>query len=164
MSEINFQEQLQKELNKKRKGLEILRVEEDDEVSYSIYANLNDNTRTCIKECINEYGVAENEINNDNFIIEYIGVFDEILDRWCIDLNDLEELCDNYCGYTDKIEDMIIAIYDDFYDLAYDIVTDCCNVDDCIKDYIDFERFGEDVFESGGYYSLKDGRIVRLDY
>lgn len=164
MSKINFQEQLQKELNKKRKGLEILRVEEDDEVSYRIYANLNYNTRTCIKECINEYGDAEDDINDDDFIIEHIGVFDEILDRWDIDLKDLEELCDNYYGYSDEIEDMIIAIYDDFYDLGYDIATDCYNVDDCIKDYIDFEGFGEDAFEGGCYYRLDDGRIVRLDY
>lgn len=164
MSKINFQEQLQKELNKKRKGLEIVRVEEDDEVSYRIYSNHNDNTRTCIEACINEYYVAENEINNDNFIIEYIGVFDEILDRWDIDLKDLEELCDNYYGYSDEIEDMIIDIYDNFYDLGYDIITEYYNVDDCIKDYIDFEQFGKDTFEGEGYYRLDDGRIVHMNY
>lgn len=80
-----------------------------------------------------------------------------------LDDEDIERILDYYTlDYEDRA--IICAIYEDTYELGEDWVDNCCNVEEWLKQYIDYEKMGEDILENEDYVELADGRIVRLSY
>ena len=68
---------------------------------------------------------------------------------------------DNYTGdpaYMDR--NIICTIYENYEDLGINEAQNLCDIPNELEDYIDYERFGEDLAESSDYYVLDDGRII----
>lgn len=55
---------------------------------------------------------------------------------------------------------IINCVYDSAYEIGEDWVDNCYNIDDIIKNYIDFEKFGKDIIEDNDYYELEDERVI----
>lgn len=55
---------------------------------------------------------------------------------------------------------IISCVYDSAYEIGEDWVDNCYNIDDIIKNYIDFEKFGKDIIEDNDYYELEDERVI----
>ena len=77
---------------------------------------------------------------------------------------DVEEIIDNY--QNDDYFDMnIIAnVWSDTYDIAEHYIGECCRIDTCLTDYINYDRLGEAIVEEGYYYELANGRVVEYNY
>ena len=78
-------------------------------------------------------------------------------------LKDIEDIFENYyLEYRDR--GIINYVYDDVYDLGEEMIDSCYDLDDYIKRYIDYEKFGNDLLLDDYYVELDDGRVVSLNY
>lgn len=76
-----------------------------------------------------------------------------------INLEDLLDAIDNY-SYSKEAE--ICGTFNDVEDLAYQELSDLFNIPENIMNYMDLERFGEDLLEEECYYELSNGRILYI--
>ena len=66
-----------------------------------------------------------------------------------------------FLDYKDR--SIISAIYDSVEDLAVEIVEEFYNIPDILKNYIDYDSFGDnELLENEEYIKLSDDRIARL--
>lgn len=88
---------------------------------------------------------------------------DEYLKKeYGFDDEDIEQIHNEYGGdYFDR--GIVGCVYDDSYAVADRWVDECCNVDDWIKNYIDYDKMGDDIVSDGDYVELSDGRIVEYN-
>lgn len=119
-------------------------------------------------EILNEY---ENTIGkklaseeNEKLFKKIIEEEKEIMkEEWNLTDKDIEDIFENYyLEYRDR--GIINYVYDDVYDLGEEMIDSCYNLDDNIKRYIDYEKFGEDLLSDDCYVELDDGRVVSLNY
>jgi len=83
-------------------------------------------------------------------------------EEYGFDDEDIEEIHDAYgLSYFDR--GIVGCIYDSSYDVADRWVDECCQVDDWIKNYIDYDRMGDNIVSDGDYVELSDGRIVEFN-
>ena len=86
------------------------------------------------------------------FMKEEYGFYDE----------DIENIYDYYGEeYFDRA--IIGRIFDSSYDVAEELI-EGYSIDDWIKNYIDYDRMGDDMVSDGDYVELSDGRIVEFCY
>ena len=87
-----------------------------------------------------------------------------ICEEYRLDKEDVEDVIDNY--QNDDYFDMnIIAnVWSDTYDIAEHYIGECCRIDTCLTDYINYDRLGEAIVEEGYYYELANGRVVEYNY
>lgn len=90
-----------------------------------------------------------------------------LMDEYNLDEQEVCEIFDNYNGsYRDR--GIIGTIYDDAYDLGYDMASGCGYIgrenEHIMERYFDFGKFGEDLLDDYDYYELSDGRVVSLNY
>ena len=90
-----------------------------------------------------------------------------LMDEYNLDEDDIETIFDNYgLDYRDRA--VVGGIYDDTYDLGYNVAWSLGYVDNddsIMSRYFDFEKFGEDLVNDDEYYcQLADGRCVYLCY
>ena len=62
-----------------------------------------------------------------------------------------------------KDRSIINCVYSDVYEFAEEEIDSCFNVDDAIKPYIDYEKFGNDAIDGYNYIETSSGRIVYLN-
>ena len=119
-------------------------------------------------EILNEY---ENTIGkklaseeNEKLFKKIIEEEKEIMkEEWNLTDKDIEDIFENYyLEYRDR--GIINYVYDDVYDLGEEMIDSCYNLDDNIKRYIDYEKFGNDLLLDDYYVELDDGRVVSLNY
>lgn len=119
-------------------------------------------------EILNKY---ENTIGKKLESEENEKLFEKIIEEekeimkqeWNLNDKDIEDIFEKYyLEYRDR--GIINYVYDDVYDLGEEIIDSCYNLDDNIKRYIDYERFGNDLLLDDCYVELDDGRVVSLNY
>lgn len=119
-------------------------------------------------EILNEY---ENTIGkklaseeNEKLFKKIIEEEKEIMkEEWNLTDKDIEDIFENYyLEYRDR--GIINYVYDDVYDLGEEMIDSYYNLDDNIKRYIDYEKFGNDLLLDDYYVELDDGRVVSLNY
>lgn len=83
-------------------------------------------------------------------------------EEYDLDDKDIEDIYDGYYyeGYFDR--GIINYVYNEVYDIAEEYI-DNYNVDDWIKQYINFDQMGSDIVSDGDYVELSDGRVVSLN-
>lgn len=88
---------------------------------------------------------------------------DYLADEYGFNRNDIMDIFYNYSlPYRDRA--VICRVWDDTYSIGEDYVDECCNIDNWLEKYIDFERLGDDLAHDGNYFELDDGRIVEFNY
>lgn len=127
------------------------------EDEYNKLLNPNGTDLTCIMEKLES---KENQKFFENVIqeeIEYLKYEFYLSDK------DIEEIFMYYSlDYKDR--SIISAIYDSVEDLAVEIVEEFYNIPDILKNYIDYNSFGEDeLLKNEEYIELSDDRVVRLN-
>lgn len=86
-----------------------------------------------------------------------------MMDEYSLDDDEMNQILDEYSlDYTDR--GIIGCVFDDAYDAGYDYIESCYTVESWLENYIDYEKFGDDLCEDEGYMQLNDGRVVRLNY
>lgn len=120
-------------------------------------------------EILNEY---ENTIGkklaseeNEKLFKKIIEEEKEIMkEKWGLTDKDIEDIFYAYdLEYRDRA--IIGYVYSDAFDLGENEF-DCIyyDLDDNIKKYIDYEKFGNDLLSDDYYIELDDGRVVSLNY
>lgn len=109
-----------------------------------------------IEKLTSEQGVAfKNKIMEDEH--EYLK------EQYNLDDEDMANILDSYyLNYEDR--DIVCCVYEDAEQLGREMVENCYNVEEPIKEYIDYERLGNDIADGESYLRLKDGRIVEFYY
>lgn len=84
----------------------------------------------------------------------------QMMDKYNLSSDQVKEIIENYPGdYWDK--GIIINIFEDSKELAehnfYEFYGD---TNDVLKEYFNFEKFGEYIIQDENYYELDDGRII----
>ena len=91
------------------------------------------------------------------------GEIEFMKEEYDLDDEDMENIYDYYSEeYFDRA--IIGRIFDSSYDVAEESIDNNYNIDDWIKDYIDYNRMGNDIIRDGDYVELSDCRIVELCY
>lgn len=91
------------------------------------------------------------------------GEIEFMKEEFDLDDKDIEDIYDCYCYYYfDRA--IIGRIFDSSYDVAEETIDNNYNIDDWVKNYIDYDRMGDDIVSEGDYVELSDGRIVELCY
>ena len=117
-----------------------------------------------LTEIIKKLESEENEILFNEIIEEEK---EYLMNEYNLDEDDIETIFDNYgLDYRDRA--VVGYVYDDTYDLGYEMAWSCgyvSNDDSVMSRYFDFEKFGEDLANDDEYYcQLADGRCVSLCY
>ena len=80
----------------------------------------------------------------------------------CLNDEDIKNIKENYCGdYKDS--SIVSDILDDIYSYAKEFIDDTCNIEEWIKQYIDFEEMGKDLLEDRGI-ELNNGKVIVYNY
>ena len=116
---------------------------------------------------IDDYNRIVNILTSDNgeaFYNEIIESEKEYMkDEYSLDDDDIETIFNSYyLDYRDR--GVIRYVYDDAYDVGYEFISECFNIDKHLENYIDYEKFGQDMCDDENYIELSDGRIVSLSY
>jgi len=117
-----------------------------------------------IKEFNNTIGKKLQSEENEQMFKKIIEEEKEIIKQeWNLGDEDIEEIFNNY-PYEYRDRAIITCVYAGAYELGESEIDDCFNVEEFIKKYIDFEKFGEDLISNNDdrYIELQDGRIVEL--
>ena len=107
----------------------------------------------------------ESDLNKDLFMQVQEEEIEWLYNEYSLDYNDIEEIFDNYgLEYRDRA--VVDYVWTDTYQLAENYINECCNIENWIEPYIDYEAFGRDMVDNDGerYVELTDGRIVELSY
>jgi len=100
--------------------------------------------------------------------------FDNIIEdekTWCMNeynlsSDEVNEIFDNYSDYQDR--SIIGYVWNDYEEYGEEEAWSCGYLHDMennpLKNYIDFEAFGEALADDRGDYVLSDGRIVMYNY
>jgi len=88
---------------------------------------------------------------------------ERVEEEYGIDADEVQELFDNSpYGYTDF--GLISCVYDDAADAAEQLSDDVGNIPDHLKNYVDYDRMGQDMVNDGEQYvELRNGRVVYLN-
>lgn len=90
------------------------------------------------------------------------GEIEFMKEEYDFDDEDIENIYDYYSEeYFDRA--IIGRIFDSSYDVAEESIDNNYNIDDWIKDYIDYNSMGNDIIRDGDYVELSDGRIVEYN-
>ena len=86
--------------------------------------------------------------------------------EYSLDYNDIKNIFDHYnLEYRDRA--VVGYVWTDTYELGENYICECCNIENWLNPYIDYEQFGRDMVENdcdSRYLELTDGRIVELNY
>lgn len=107
----------------------------------------------------------ESDLNKDLFMQVQEEETEWLYNEYSLDYNDIEEIFDNYgLEYRDRA--VVDYVWTDTYQLAENYIDECCNVENWLEPYIDYEAFGRDMVDNDEerYVELTDGRIVELSY
>ena len=115
---------------------------------------LIDNINHIINKLIDS---EENEKLYNELIKEEI---EYLKDEYYFDDEDVEIIFET-TKYKDR--SIIGCVYSDVYEFAEEEIDSCFNVDDSIKSYIDYEKFGNDAIDGYNYIEISRGRIVMLN-
>lgn len=123
------------------------------------YNKLLNPNGTDLTYIMNKLESEENQDFFENVIQEEI---EYLKDEFCLSDENIEEIFTYYfLDYKDR--SIISAIYDSVEDLAVEIVEEFYNIPDILKNYIDYDSFGDnELLENEEYIKLSDDRIVRL--
>lgn len=125
------------------------------ENEYNLLLSPNEVDLTCIMEKLES---EENQVFFENVIQEEI---EYLKDEFYLSDKNIEEIFMYYfLDYKDR--SIISAIYDSVEDLAVEIVEEFYNIPDILKNYIDYNSFGENELLENEYIELSDDRVVRL--
>lgn len=107
----------------------------------------------------------ESDLNKDLFMQVQEEEIEWLYNEYSLDYNDIEDIFDHYgLKYRDRA--IIDYVWTDTYQLGENYICECCNVENWLEPYIDYEAFGRDMVGNDGerYVELTDGRIVELSY
>lgn len=107
----------------------------------------------------------ESDLNKDLFMQVQEEETEWLYNEYSLDYNDIEEIFDHYrLEYRDRA--VVDYVWTDTYQLAENYIDECCNVENWLEPYIDYEAFGRDMVDNDEerYVELTDGRIVELSY
>lgn len=92
------------------------------------------------------------------------GEIEFMKEEYGFDDEDIEDIYDYYGGeYFDRA--IINQVFESRYDVAKEIINNNYNINEWIKNYIDYYKIGDDMVSGDGdYVELSDGRIVELCY
>ena len=83
-------------------------------------------------------------------------------EEYDLDDEDIELIHDTYGGnYFDRA--IVGRVYNDSYEVAEEYLDDCCSIEEWIKNYIDYDKMGDDLINDGYFAELSDGRYVSLN-
>ena len=86
-----------------------------------------------------------------------------MMDEYNLDEEEIDRILDEYyLDYTDR--GIIACVFDDTYDAGHEYIESCYSIESWLENYIDYDRFGDDLCEEEDYMKLDDGRVVRLNY
>lgn len=84
-------------------------------------------------------------------------------DKYSLSEDEVQEIFDNYyLDYRDR--GIISSIFDNAEEAGKEYLDSTGDVPEHLENYIDYEKFGEDLLEREEYFQLEDGRVVRLNY
>ena len=115
----------------------------------------------CI-EVINRHKYLYNKLNSKENEELYNNLINEDWNRFkkenYLDDEDIEKIKENY--YDDYKDSSIVSyIAEDLCSYAEEFIDSTCNIEEWIKQYIDFEEMGKGLLEDRGI-ELNDGRVV----
>lgn len=85
------------------------------------------------------------------------------MEEYSLSEDDIQTIHDTY--YLDYMDRGIVGyVFDDAYEAGQEYIENCYTVPDYLSNYIDYEKFGEDLCNEDAYLMLEDGRIVSLNY
>ena len=125
----------------------------------------NDRTTDNATTLYNIKKKLESDLNKDLFMQVQEEEIEWLYNEYSLDYNDIEEIFDNYgLEYRDRA--VVDYVWTDTYELGENYICECCNVENWLECYIDYEKFGRDMVDNDGerYVELTDGRIVELSY
>jgi hypothetical protein len=74
---------------------------------------------------------------------------------------DIKYIFDFYSlDYRDR--GIVGYVYDNIEEMAEEYIDECYNVPDYLKNYIDYEKFGQDMLDGDNYLELDNGRVVSI--
>ena len=119
----------------------------------------------CI-EVINKHKYLYDKLNSKENKELFNNLLNEDWDKFkkenYLDDEDIEKIKENYYGnYKDS--SIVNYIKDDLYTYAEEYIDSCCNIEEWIKRYIDFEEMGKDLLEGQGI-ELSNGKVVTYNY
>lgn len=148
--EYNKFRQLIDELDLVRDGLD-----KDEEKKKLAYAKVEE-----INKFIDDYLLSEKAKEFKEKIKQ--GEIEFMKEEYDFDDEDIENIYDCYCDYYfDRA--IINRVFDSSYDVAEELI-EGYSIEDWIKNYIDYDKMGDDMVSDGDYVELSDGRIVELCY
>lgn len=80
-----------------------------------------------------------------------------------LDDDDIEKIFDEY--YLDYRDRGIVGyVYEDCEEAGREYIDGCMRIDSWLENYIDYDKFGQDLCDGENYLLLDDGRVVSLNY
>lgn len=86
-----------------------------------------------------------------------------LMEEYSLSEDDVQTIHDEY--YLDYKDRGIVGyVFDDAYEAGQEYIESCYTVPEYLSNYIDYEKFGNDMCNDEGYLMLDDGRVVSLNY
>ena len=107
----------------------------------------------------NELNKMGGFVNDTNKLTDEMIEFLDNNNEYNLDLQDLLNIIDDY--YMNEYAE-ICAIFENEADLGYEEISNFMNIPDYLENYIDYEKFGEDLLNDEPYCYLSDGKIAYI--